>query len=163
MDKQKLIKDHIGLAIYIAMRSARKCPRLTDLLINEALYGLVYAVEKAETKVKDGNYTPWIGVYVTRFVQHGYLYYKSFNIGKTKVPIYPLEQNNVASYNLNLKRLEVEEIAKQLVKDSIDVEILDLRLQGYKNIEIADLLEMSNVEVSRRRNQMKKRYLEIMK
>lgn len=168
-EREYLIKSFISLVLCIAGRYKVLKPDLEDDLVSEGLRGVIYGIEKAKEKLKDDNIAAWITSNIHRFMTN-------LIMKDTLIPISPsvISRNKdvVAMISHDLKKTEeisttnlykIGELKEEIyhcARDAIDQFILDMRLQGYEDYEIASFLEMGKSTIAKRRIDIKTRYEE---
>lgn len=177
--KERLILGFIRLAFDVAARYASKFSKRSEALLSGSLYGLVWAVNKIQQKLVDDNVERWITVCCHRFVYQALIEESRFRVGsracRKPIEIIPLSKGcsprasrifdysytgeRLTAHMSRLSILEIRELMDLVTKDETDKRILDLRLEGHKNVEIAGKLGITEKQVCIRRSRMKKRYM----
>jgi DNA-directed RNA polymerase specialized sigma subunit len=159
----EIIEGHIKLAITIAGRYIRICPRKSEELVSESMFGLMYAVKKAQEKMIDDNVTSWIASCCHRFAQR-------FLISDNVIRVPPTSAKRCGIIVI-VTRLTVDvttastgplcdfmDMIESCAKTDFDRKILDLRIQGYNDKEIGESLGVSQQHVSKMRDKMRSRF-----
>ena len=157
--EEKIFNGFFKFAIYIAGQYALHVPRLAKDLASEALLTLVVAIKKIPEKLEDTNIKP----YIARKI-HGRLCAFLYKEQQKRKPIV---NNQLAQDMLKIKsykgfyrdkaRHMMEEI-RGMVKDERESVVVEMRSQGYDDIEIGKELNISARLVFSIRKRIEKRY-----
>ena len=66
-EKHELALGFMRLGLSIAARYSRRIPRKARDFVSCAMFGIVYAIDKAPQKLVDDNMAPWISANINRF------------------------------------------------------------------------------------------------
>lgn len=164
-----LIKGHINLAANIVGRYIATYNEDGDALFSAALVGVCDAVDKIRKGVMThNNVTGYITDTIHGFISDELDKLRFIRIPRRtrhdhdyKIPDF-VRHNLVECCVFDSNELEVEEIKEKLIESDRDREILDYRLSGYSDPEIADLIGVSTKTVFVYRREMQKRYQNVV-
>ena len=163
----RLISGHITLAIHIVGRyiNVLGTDKDADFMFSSALEGICTAVHRIKKGVmKHENVTGYITDCIHSAISDELdrLHFiripeRTRNLHKHKIPDF--ERHNLQEYEVyTYDALEVEETKEKLIESDRDREILNYRLAGHSDPEIATMLGVSRQTVNLYRREMQKRY-----
>jgi len=150
-DLDRIILGHLRLSISIAAKYAKCLKEDHHILVAGAFYGVVWAVNKAKEKLIDNNMTGWIVSNVNRFVYEEY---------KKNRPKKAPSKRKSYTYDQS-PEFEIQEIIDKICKSDTDKEIMTLRMQGFKDKEIASKLKRSKIWIAVSRKKIKQRFKQL--
>lgn len=165
-----IIALHIDRAYIIAYRYISLSKGDVNNLISAGLYALVSSVHRAATALKDNNITPYINLNI-----HRAIYFEILDLHKNyfgSIHLYAKKRkdpNAVMKKLVQLKNyipveyqseLEIQDEIKAISGDLVDQNILNLKLEGFLNIEIAEKLSVNVKTITRRQQEIQKRWEE---
>jgi RNA polymerase sigma factor (sigma-70 family) len=143
-ERDELILGHTRLATVMAKKFAKSHEYLAEDLESMAYLAVIKAVDKAQGRIVNGNINPWIRQVVRNQLRD------SVNGVKEHDP-YPTETETDPLFRLD------EEI-DDVCWDDLDKALLQRRLDGKTDREIAAELDISESAVRLRRHEMQRRY-----
>ncbi len=172
-EREELARGFIRLALKIAASWANNRPQKADDIASAALFGIVYALDKAREKLIDDNLTGWVIAAIVshcrRFCAQDHLAVvpaKTYHTRQKKglstptLTIVPIDFREIEKrcYTSTGTVHEIKEMLKISAKDDRDREIIRLRIQGYDDREIGAKLNISQQAVHMRRKDLESRY-----
>lgn len=166
--EDEIVRGHIRLAINIAGRYANLAPNKRDVLVCEAFYGIIYAIQHVNRLINT-SITPWITSNIHRFV---------YDFISRDTTIYIPESSRYLDPNIKLKPFRqlnssiseesknTNELMELINKAALTEEnryIIALRIQGYNDEEIGGKINKSNSYVNYRRKEIEKRFRKLQK
>lgn len=168
-DMDEIAEGHIRLAISLASKFTARASHLQDVFVAEAMYGITFALSKAQEKLYDDNITPFITGYVTKFL------FKALTEDKTvPVPYSTIQDRRKRGLDTHLPRMtsleavgavrrgnlnELKEVISSCIRDRFEQEVINLRSLGFNDKEIAEKLGTSRSNVSMTKRAVYQRYL----
>lgn len=158
--KEEIIYGHLALSVSIACRYGKE-----QELISGAFYGVVYAVNRAGQKLTDNNITAYISSCVHRFVHEEWMNLRMRlmsdscirkNKDKDLIKVLFTTKFEPSIKSIKITPIELNEFKEK--QSELVKQVLELRMHGYKNKEIAQILNTSESEISRLRQQLKVAY-----
>lgn len=175
--RDELITGHLRLLKYLVSRARRIYGGNAQDLMSAATFALVKGVERVargEKVLTNGKITGWLLKRIWGAIRdeqcHGSsvfgpsvreLFRKSAKGEPNELKRKP--DFNGVSGNLDPAMTEMEnlEFTRRLLKSDLEHRIFDLRYQGYNDVEIGEVLNMSARSIHRIREEIGKRFLEI--
>ncbi len=169
-ERDELAKGFIRVALSIAAKMCRHTR--DDEIASAALFGVVYALDKAREKLKDDNLQAWI---ISCIISHC----RRFRARDHMAPVPPttylvrakkgLKTHNIIFVdvkNPGEDRYFKSRIATSAIKETLDLaaeddmdrQIIKYRLEGYNDREISVKLGVSNSLIFKRRSGIETRY-----
>lgn len=174
-EKEELTAGFVRLAYLIARSLARGDSTRTDDYFSCGLFGIAYAIYHAKERLKDQNIAAWI-VYqirdhIKKFRRRDHLvpvpaqtYFVAKREGRS-LPAPPAVLS-MSGIQLAEKRSELYDLREAVflcAKDTTDEQIVQLRIEGFKDTEIADKLSMPKTAVNNRRRAIEDRYEQLLR
>lgn len=159
---KEMIESYLGLGLALVARFA-KIDDVVDDLVSAAFLAIVQAVNRiAAGHLTHDNVSPYIVTYIKgglrkELAKRPVIYTPELAI-KPMWQRVPLE--NVDASIPADNTLEVEEELASIVSDDTDIEIIRMRLLGYRAIHVAKELGISRGNVSRRITRIRIAYQE---
>lgn len=165
---EEIVRGHIRLAIHIACRYTRLAPNKGEVLISEAFYGIMHAINNV-SKMVDDNITPWITSNIHRFV------YKflstdflvpvpisTIRLKKLqKTPLFIRSVEDIAQHEPSITVsmiVEVKELIMKAVVTENEKIFVEMRIDGFQDTEIAARLNVTESCIANYRNNIRERY-----
>lgn len=166
-DIDELVGGHIRLAISIASRFARRAPHLSDILVSEALYGVILAITKAPRKLYDDNLTPYIVMWIKRTLLRAVAQERnSAHLAQTTlarwrsrgltIPVLKSESSTPTVKFSDL--LALKEEIDACIRSSFELEVIELRKLGFSDAEISGKLQCSRAKITGAKLLVRARY-----
>lgn len=180
--KKPLVFGHLRLAFSLAARHAARAPYMAQDLASVALVALVEAVDLAATRLKDRNIGAYIHV-IVRYALIDALYnVPLISIPKSTKKLHNLTPPKVLTIEEQItdddeairkkgggKRrvsraprsgvlIEFREAIGLACESAVDLEIIRLRGMGYKDVEIAGMVDYTPARVGQLRKAIKQRF-----
>lgn len=174
-EKEELTGSFIRLTFCIAKSLGGSNHTKVEDYVSCGLFGIAYAIWHAQEKLKDQNIAAWIiyniKEHIRRFRRRDHsvpvpasTYTKAKREGRP-LPVAPtvhsLGSHEPCSELGNV--YELREIIQLCAKDDEDRQIIRLRLQGYKDVEIAEKMGVSKSHVNNKRNAIESRFDSILR
>ena len=177
---QTAVMTHLVLALNIVGRyiTALGSSSQSDELVSSAVDGLCCAVQKiAKREMNHNNLTGYVTEYMHRYISESIEHSPMVRVpARTKRDRRQkgLESSQPATRQLTeaviekqfdkkLKQttdLELKEIVDRLVQSDLERSIIELRVEGRSDLEVANQLGMSNTTVYMIRRELQNRFLE---
>lgn len=179
----ELAKSYIHMALAIAGRYAAPSGRKLDDFVSCALFGIVKGLANARDRLVDNNLDAWIAASMHgvcrrfRTTDHVVCVPQTTNatrkaLNKELIPFLAttLFSDSVEENEANHQFIKFEPVqeqdhtddVKELIylsaSDDVDQEIINLRMEGYTDVEVAARLQISRSDVLRRRHVIENRY-----
>lgn len=159
----KILKAHIRLTVSIASKYASKVKSNSDEIVSAALYGLFHAIYKAPEKLKDNNIAPWIASCVHRYcgeeviniLKKSVCSYSSLKRGRLSAIFEPLNSDYEQKRDFSQ---ELKECIESLAIDDLDLSIIKLRIEGYTDEDISQIIGIPKTNIFRRRKNLEQRF-----
>lgn len=163
--RDKLIMDNLRMALRYAAHFWYKMPRRSDEIKSAAVYGLIVAVNKAGTCLKDTNIIPYIKSYIRGEIKKAIVYEcfsgfpisrKNYYKGKIQaptrnsLPVLMDRQDHEAFYDL-------QEVLTGAIKTEEERIIMNLFEEGYNLVEIGEKIGKSKSYVWNKRTLIQSR------
>lgn len=174
IEREDLITSYIFLALQVAGRYANLKPWIADDLVSAGLQGIVYAINKAAEKLTDSNLSAWITANIHRFITQTFLNddmiavkssklrHEMKLLGITPKPLVRVSiEETKSTLETTAKDIDILEMKEEILlasKDSVDKFIIEMKMKGFKDVEIAEFLQMSQSCVAKRRVKIQSRY-----
>lgn len=180
--RQELILNRMPLAYLIAGNYATKFPNKRDDILGGALLGVVYAVDRLCNE-RHPEPLKYISICIQRMISSELnktrmiLGSRRLKERRIKIVSTTNHRSNIRKYRSMLDSdiiyqtaftkfsktswLEIQEIIQKIAQDDIDLEIMEMKSQGYKDVEICEKLSMTTMQVFRRRQKIKERFQEL--
>lgn len=154
--RDKLIEDHMPLARSLAGRYVNRIHSYDDL-VSEGYLAIVETVDLALRDVTDGNYGAYFNQAITWRLRNVTM--------RTRVPAYlhdmATDEEGISPRCKPSARPEAKsryrELLEHLQLNNEEIAILRLKLRGYSNIEVAEKLRTTPVEIHRTIVKIRKR------
>lgn len=170
-ERQEIAKGHIRLAIQIAGRYVSVAPTKSDDLVSCGLFGIAYAINKAQEKLVDDEITPWIVACIHRFCHRFLTTDQIVRVPPTtyadwkkrgmplpeKISTHLLDENKIPGCNSG-HLYDIKEMLELSAKDEEDRTIIRMRSEGYRDREIAERLKMSVSYICAKRSKIEQRF-----
>lgn len=182
--KDEIILGHVHYAIHVAARYAYFFPRREEVFVSEAIYGIIYAVDKFLERTEGNIITPWIVSCCHRFVAD--FLCKDFVIPIKKMEAYkrrraklristtlvsiekvkfeetqnrsPVKKEQYSTYDLH----DLREMIQLSTSTKVEKEIVQLRIKGYNDREIGEQLGYVGKYITRLRDNIRTKF-EVLK
>ncbi len=184
-EREELGRSFIRLALKVASSYAARKPSKADDYSSAALFGIAYALDKAQEKLIDDNITGWVIVNIRRFIRR---FYETDHMVRTPSTTYHRAKaegrqlNSQSVFVVDNRELnagegtktsvlyqrvrvrpsgsifELKEMLQLSARDDRDRNILKLRSEGYTDAEIAERMEISTTYVQRKRTEIESRF-----
>lgn len=148
----KIYEGHIRLAINLCSRYMKFVPiSYKDDLIGQALYGLLYAIKKAQTNLRDNEITPYIVTWIHKAISSYITKQKRFPILDEQILYETLAKGDLEEH------YDLEELIGKCITTLQEKDIYNLSKHGYNTSQIARLLGVSKQRISKIRKDLAKR------
>jgi len=156
----QLILVHTKTALAAASYFGAFRPAVIDDLIGEAMLELVRSVKNAKNKLKDNNLTAWVAFHVNRKLKQFLL--EDCTIRTPWKSGESLKRHQCPDLEDRPIKSDLEDSVRKILLDEIDSQIFSLRYDGYSDVEISSLLNLTPRRIGQRRQEMQKRFLKIV-
>lgn len=156
--KEAITLGHLRLAVSIARRWTQTHPSQAMQIMSDAMYGVIYAVEHAATKLYDDNITAYIASSVVSKIRNGLE--KRFLVrvprSATIMPFVSATKFKASATYGSVA--ELREVVYSCAANELEAHIMWLRETGHTFEEIATITGKSQTSVQRLLNQIHIRF-----
>jgi len=165
-----IISNHINLAYSVAFAYLSYSKGDINNLISASLFGLVYGTHRARIMLVDNNITPYLVMHMHKMIYNeiielskNCLASTSLYKKKRKQPDFVMGKFVQLKTNLKFKSfsdIDLKDEITSIALDDIDFNILNLKIQGFNRQEIAEKLSINVKTVTRRQQDIQRRWNE---
>ena len=174
-EKHEIIMSHTRLAIALASSWGRKAPYLINDLVQEALYGMVRAIDEAPQKLYNNNLTGFLiqraknAIY--RCIDNEQIVPQQRRHEALKknpsllFPVYKENDRDHSRLDYDLRMVEIMDQIRQCIEKDTNLKrreykkvIVRLRAAGYNSKEIASIIEVHRNYVQNCLRELEKEY-----
>jgi RNA polymerase sigma factor (sigma-70 family) len=158
--RDALIESHVPLVLAIAKNYLNRFPNLREEIISVAKENLSRKIEKirlGESLTSNNNIGAFINKSTSLAIRHFLREQMLRSQRKNILNEYFQRKAPSLVFNEALTRLVIDEIMGSQLFSDLEKRLIELRIQGYTDEEIAEQMHMSQQRVCRVRNQLKNR------
>jgi len=145
-EQDELINNYKVMALGVTKKYARSYN--FDTMLADATFAVVIAVNKAKGRLKHNNFSPYCFLYIKGFLLR--------QMKQAQMIEYTNDMEKVL-VNGDVEYVDTLDSILSKVEDMTELEVVKMRLQGYKDNEIAENLDISVSNVQRSRLKLESR------